>query len=570
MGIAVDLTRIRSTGQSADRIDIVIVAEGYTTDERDKFLADARTFTDYMLSKDNARLNDPFATYAALMNASAVFVASNESGYSTDTETKDTAFGAHAYLSDGRLVYGDSGKVYQALSDLTDDAQDLVIVLINSDKYGGAGGSIAWATAGNPLSFEVALHEIGHSFAGLQDEYIDTAIAENYPLSVLDNSAHVSTKSSPDEVPWKDWIGFTDELGTVGVYEGGYYRPTGVWRATETSKMLYLDTPFSAPEKEAFVDRFYLSTGNLVTPQTQTSLTKVGVATPNARLFDFVWTINGAAAGADAASLDLRPAILARADGTIDLAITLTVTDGTGLVRKTSVLAHSTETESFALHLSKVTIRPATHAFSAVTADNWFVIGSTADDSIILKGRSGSLSWVEAGDGADTVTGANGDDQIQGGSGDDRLNGGGGRDHLLGGAGTDRLSGGDGADVLTGGKGRDLLTGGAGNDRFVFDDGDFGTRTAAGCDRIFDFTRGDRIDLSAVDGDTRAGHGGDQAFAFIGTATFNTGDAAIGELRCVYNTNSTLIYGDQNGDGRADFMLALAGTTPLAASDFVL
>ena len=94
--------------------------------------------------------------------------------------------------------------------------------------------------------------------------------------------------------------------------------------------------------------------------------------------------------------------------------------------------------------------------------------------------------------------------------------------------------------------------------------------TTTGCDRILDFTKGDRIDLSAVDGDTRAGHGGDQGFAFIGTAAFNTSDATIGELRCVYSATSTYIYGDQNGDGRADFMLALTGTTPLAASDFVL
>ena len=47
-------------------------------------------------------------------------------------------------------------------------------------------------------------------------------------------------------------------------------------------------------------------------------------------------------------------------------------------------------------------------------------------------------------------------------------------------------------------------------------------------------------------------------------------DAAIGELRCVYGANSTFLYGDQNGDGVADFMLALAGMMALAASDFIL
>lgn len=565
-----DITSISSTGASADRIDIVFVAEGYTSAERDKFLADARKASDYILSSDNARLNDPFATYASLMNASAVFVASQQSGYSTDTETRDTAFGSRAYLSDGRLVYGDTGKVNQALSGLSGNARDLVIVLINSDKYGGAGGSVAWATAGNPLSYEVALHEIGHSFAGLQDEYVDTAIASNYPLSVLDNSAHVSTKSSPDQVPWKDWIGFTDELGTVGVYEGGYYRATGVWRATETSKMLYLNKPFSAPEKEAFIDRFYQATGNLVTPLAQTALTRLAVKTPDDALFDFAWTIDGVAAGGDSSELNLRSTILSRDDGVLNLAVGLQVEDGTGLVRKASVLARSTESEAFSVRIVKATLDASTHSFQATQSDNYFIDGSGDADTIVVKGSSANLSWVEAGDGADSVTGGLGADRLYGQYGDDRLAGSGGSDRLYGGEGLDRLWGGDGADRLYGGAGRDLLSGGAGKDRFVFDDGDFGAKSRTGCDRIVDFARGDKIDISAVDGDTRSGHRGDQAFTFIGTAAFNPSDSVIGELRCVYGTSNTYVYGDQNGDGVADFMLCLTGTTTLAASDFVL
>jgi len=108
---SVDLTPIRSTGATSARVDLVIVAEGYTAAERDKFLADANAFTTYMLSGTNKTLNDPFATYASLVNANAVFVESKQSGYSTDTVTVDTAFGSRAYLSDGRLVYGNESKV---------------------------------------------------------------------------------------------------------------------------------------------------------------------------------------------------------------------------------------------------------------------------------------------------------------------------------------------------------------------------------------------------------------------------------------------------------------------------
>ncbi|OYW16050.1 MAG: hypothetical protein B7Z39_02945 [Novosphingobium sp. 12-64-8] len=670
-----DMTPIRSTGASADRIDVVIVAEGYTAGERDKFLADAATFTTYMLSAGNAALNDPFATYSALFNASAVFVASNQSGYSTDTTTVDTAFNAHAYLSDGRLVYGDTNLVYDALSPLAGNARDLVIVLINSDKYGGAGGAVAWATAGNPFSYEVALHEIGHSFAGLQDEYVDSNIGSG-PLPTSLDSVHVSLSSDPADVPWQEWLGFTDSLGTVGVFEGGFYRSTGIWRATENSKMLSLGVAFSAPEKEAFVNQFYLSTDNLVDVAPQRMLVQANVTTPDDGLFDFGWTIDGAAAGGDSSTLGLRDAIAARADGDLTLAVKVTVTDGTGLVRKASVIAASTESESFDVTVRKTTLSPDSTTFKASAAANHFVVGTGLADRITLKGASTNLCWVESGGGNDKITGsASGDacdagtgndtiagvggddflfagagnDRIDGGIGNDALDGGDGKDILIGGAGNDtlrggagidtvtyesasaavsvdlslargnarsvkgdaagigvdlieetetvigsrygdritgdgeanrlegaggndRLAGGGGVDLLIGGAGRDTVAGGAGNDRFVFAEGDFGGSTMTTADIITDWAKGDRIDLRGVDADFRAAAAaaGDQAFAFLGTAAFNTGDSAIGELRYETSGKTTWIMGDQNGDGLADFLIRLDGAHTLIAADFML
>lgn len=580
-----DLTPIRSTGAAAARVDLVIVAEGYTAAERDKFLSDANAFTTYMLSGTNKTLNDPFATYASLVNASAVFVASNQSGYSTDTVTVDTAFGARAYLSDGRLVYGDQGKVYNALSSIGADGKDIIIVLINSDKYGGAGGSVAWATAGNPSSYEVALHEIGHSFAGLQDEYADPALTGSFPLDGL-VSAHVATTNDPAKVPWKDWIGFTDGLGTVGAYEGGYYRSTGVWRATETSKMLYLDTAFSAPQKEAFIDRFYAVTSGLVALPKQKLLTTALAATPNNALFAFSWTLGGQAAGTNSASLDLRAAIKAAADGTVTLDLGVTIRDATGMVRKASVLADSQETATGQLLLTKTTLDAAHTTFSSAATGNHFVQGTGLADTIALAGTLGTLTWVEAGAGGDRVTGKAGADLFSGGDGDDILAGGAGNDQLLGGAGLDRLDGGDGADTLdgglgndrltggagndtlTGGAGRDIFTGGLGNDRFVFKPGDFGGATRASGDVIMGWNAGDRIDLGKIDADTTTA--GNQAFAFLGTAAFNTADSKIGELRFEKSVSGVYVFGDQNGDGIADFVIRVDGVSSLAAGDFIL
>lgn len=584
-----DLTTIRSTGASSARIDVVIVAEGYTAAERDKFLSDANAFTTYMLSTANRTLNDPFATYGALVNAKAVFVASSQSGYDTDTTTVNTAFDARAYGSDGRLVYGSETKVYNALSTLNGDARDIVIVLINSSQYGGAGGSVAWATAGNPSSYEVALHEIGHSFAGLEDEYVDPALTGTFPLSSL-NSIHVATTSDPTKVPWKEWIGYTDGLGTVGAYEGGYYRSTGVWRATDRSKMLYLNTAFSAPQKEAFIDRFYSLTSGLVTLPRQKLLTQVDAATPNSALFAFSWTLGGKAATSKTSSLDLAGAILGAADGLVTLNYGVTIRDATGMVRKASVLANSQETATGQLMLTKTTLDAAQTTFSSTSNGNQFVAGSNLADRISLAGTLGTLTWVEAGAGDDRVTGkagadlfggGAGNDILAGGAGNDRLLGGEGRDQLFGndaadrldgGLGDDRLSGGSGADLLVGRAGRDILIGGEGNDRFFFWDGDFAGKTRATADLILGWNAGDRIDLTEVDGDTRsvAGATGDQTFAFLGTAAFNTADARIGELRYEISSSGVHVFGDQNGDGIADFMIRVDGVSSLSVADFVL
>lgn len=582
-----DITAIRSTGISAARVDVVIVAEGYTAAERGKFLADAKAFTEYMLSAGNKTLNDPFATYGALVNSSAVFVASAQSGYSTDTAAVNTAFGARAYGSDGRLVYGDQSKVDTALAPLMANRKDMVIVLINSDKYGGAGGASAWATAGNPSSYEVALHELGHSFARLQDEYADPALIGSFPLAGL-TSVHVATTPVAANVPWKEWLGFQDGLGTVGVYEGGYYRSTGVWRATERSKMLFLGEAFSAPQKEAFIDRFYAVTSGLVALTAPRVLTTAQAATPNNSLFDFVWTINGRAAGGDAATLDLRSTIRAQADGAVTLALGVTITDGTGLVRKAAVLAGSQESAAFQLALTKTTLDAADTTFSAATAGNHYVAGSGLADSISLAGALGNLSWVEAGDGDDRVVGRAGADVLDGAGGNDRLVGGAGNDQLFGGAGVDvldggigadqleggngddRLTGGAGNDIINGGAGRDSLNGGEGNDRFVFTGGDFGGATRGLADVLLGWNPGDRIDLGRVDADIRQAASGNQAFAFLGTAAFNTADSKIGELRYEQSGTLVYVYGDQNGDGIADFALRIDGVTGLAASDFVL
>ena len=163
----------------------------------------------------------------------------------------------------------------------------------------------------------------------------------------------------------------------------------------------------------------------------------------------------------------------------------------------------------------------------------------TLDGSGAINGRGNAL--------ANVLTGNNGDNSLKGMAGDDTIYGGFGNDALIGGAG------------------RDFLYGGVGADDFRFNPGDFAGLTVD-TDFIGDFSHasGDKITLAAVD--AIAG-GADDAFAFIGTAAFSN---VAGQLRYEYSGANTMIYGDTNGDGVADFGIMVGGNIALVSGDFNL
>jgi serralysin len=146
-----------------------------------------------------------------------------------------------------------------------------------------------------------------------------------------------------------------------------------------------------------------------------------------------------------------------------------------------------------------------------------------------------------------------------------------GNDSLTGNNAGNLLRGGDGADTLRGGDGNDRIEGGAGGDIFVFAGGGESSGHVLRSDGkklvpdvLTDFVSGvDRIDLSGID--AVAGTAGDEAFAWIGAAAF-TGVA--GQLRAQAIGAQVHIFGDVNGDGRADLHI-IAGGTQILAGDFI-
>jgi Ca2+-binding RTX toxin-like protein len=139
-----------------------------------------------------------------------------------------------------------------------------------------------------------------------------------------------------------------------------------------------------------------------------------------------------------------------------------------------------------------------------------------------------------------------------------------GADIIVGGGGKNRIDGGKGDDIIVGGEGRDVLKGGKGADTFVFQFASDSTAKARGRDLIKDFSRkqGDKIDVSAIDPLNDGG-----VFDFIGKKKFGK---EAGALRSVKQGGQTVIYGDLDGDGKADFSIGLAKAMTLKEADFIL
>jgi Ca2+-binding RTX toxin-like protein len=185
---------------------------------------------------------------------------------------------------------------------------------------------------------------------------------------------------------------------------------------------------------------------------------------------------------------------------------------------------------------------------------------------------------IAIGNVAERINGTGGADRLSGTGAGETLSGLGGNDRLAGNGGDDRLDGGLGADVLSGGQGRDVFVflsvshSAPGQSGYV-NNGAYSAIAGQGQrDIITDFTHGqDRIDLSAIDANMAIA--GNQAFSWRGFGNFSSAPGQLIEKmfdQAGTANDKTVIYGDVNGDARADFQIELTGLKALVAGDFVL
>lgn len=223
-------------------IDLAIVAEGYTAAEQDKFYADCQRAVDALFA------HEPFTTLKNRFNVVAVAAPSQDSGPSIPRKGhwSRTPVGVHydTFYSDRYLMTQDIHRLYDVLSGVPFEH---IIVLVNSGVYGGGGiyNQLLVATSDHRTFSQVLVHEFGHSYAGLGDEYYyDDGYETIYPADTEPWEPNLTTKVD-FQSKWADML--PDPSGRLGLFEGGGYQSKGVWRPSEDCRMKTNESPDFCP-----------------------------------------------------------------------------------------------------------------------------------------------------------------------------------------------------------------------------------------------------------------------------------------------------------------------------------
>lgn len=251
------VTELRTGGSVEECINVVIVAEGYAPSESELFLGHAREAVDAILS------HSPFREMKNKFNFRAVEPPVSESGVSVPREGiwKETPFhsGFDTFYTERYLTTLHLRDLHDALAGIP---YEHIIILANTDVYGGGGifNSYTLTTARHKLFKPVVVHEFGHSFAGLADEYYyDDQFSDYYPPCCEPWEQNITTfvdfKSK-----WEDMLG----KDGVSVLEGGGYKSKGVWRACPDCRMHTNGAPGFCPVCRRAIERlirFYTEEG---------------------------------------------------------------------------------------------------------------------------------------------------------------------------------------------------------------------------------------------------------------------------------------------------------------------
>lgn len=225
-------------------LDIVIIPDGYTKEEMDKFRKDCEKFAGYLFNAS------PYKENKNKFNIWGIEAPSQESGTDIPAENiwRNTVVNSQFYMFDlDRYLMTRDNKTLRHIA--SNAPYDQIFILVNTKKYGGGAiyNHYSVCVSDNNFSEYIFTHEFGHGFAGLGDEYYTSDVAYNefYPLDVEPLDPNLTTMVSFDS-KWKDLISSDTPVPTpatkeyrkkVGVFEGGGYVAEGVYRPMQDCSM---------------------------------------------------------------------------------------------------------------------------------------------------------------------------------------------------------------------------------------------------------------------------------------------------------------------------------------------
>ena len=280
-------------------INMVFMSDGFQEAELSDYKTKVQNLSNYLFTIP------PFSEYKNYFNVFAIRVPSLQSGADHPGTASDEVPGGQPVLLVSTYFNStfDFGSIHRLLVPQNSSAINAVLVnnfplydqkglIVNSPYYGGSGGSTATSSV-NSSSYEILVHELGHSFAGLADEYWagDFYAAEKPNMTANNNSTTVK---------WRNWVG----TNGISVYPyGASGNPANWYKPHQNCKMQFLGTPFCSVCKEAIietihgmlppVDNYQPSNQNNINFCAQPLLFKLSPIKPIPNTLKVKWILNG-------------------------------------------------------------------------------------------------------------------------------------------------------------------------------------------------------------------------------------------------------------------------------------
>jgi len=224
----VKVYKVKENGNPHKKVDVVILAEGYTIAEKEKFKSDADRVVKVFFDQE------PFKSNASNFNFYAVFKSSTDSGIDEPRAGiyKQTALSVtFNSLHSERYVLTEDNKTMRDLA--AHVPYDAIYIMVNHHRYGGGGiyNLFCTFTADNQYLEYLFIHEFGHSFAGLADEYYGSPVAYNDLITqgVEPLEPNITALADPNNIKWKNFLSERIEIPTAW-NKGEYDKVNFTWQ----------------------------------------------------------------------------------------------------------------------------------------------------------------------------------------------------------------------------------------------------------------------------------------------------------------------------------------------------